>query len=105
SSESGAPVEAIAFICFKLYRSLGFTPNCFDANKNGGLVPNTLIFVSSANSQITSGLGDVGLPSYNTTVAPNNNPLTNIFQIIQPVVVNQKSLSPSFTFICRASAL
>src|SRR5699024_11992079 len=59
------------------------------------LVPNRLIFVSSANFQSIFLWGYVGLPSYKIIVLPVNKPPTRKFHIIQPVVVNQKNRSPS----------
>jgi hypothetical protein len=62
------------------------------------LVPKHVICVSAARSHSTS---PAGLPSYSTIVASVSRTPTRKFHIIQPVVVNQKTRSPSRASRCR----
>src|SRR5262249_21028798 len=67
-----------------------------------GLVPKTDVPESSTIFHSTSGLGQAGLPSYNSGTTFDSSELTRKFHIIHPVVVKKNSRSPGWASKLKA---
>ena len=80
-------MERIVFSPVSLCVSRGFTPILAVASSHLALVPKTLMPASSARFHSALPSGQVGEPSYSTTVAPTARLDTSQFHIIQPQVV------------------
>src|SRR5882757_7903944 len=104
SGDSGAPVEPTARNADRSNRSTGRSPSLRQDWMYGADVPKYVIRSRSANSHNAESDGWPGLPSNRTTVAPTNRPEIRKFHIIQPVVVNQKNVSPGPRSQCSANA-
>src|ERR1700745_2427785 len=95
SGDSGEPVEPTARSALRSRPERGDTPAFMHEEMNAALVPKQVTLVAAARCHSDPRSGYPGFPSYSTIEASVSSTPTSRFHIIQPVVENQNTRSPT----------